>query len=183
MRLYISDYPHLNGVVIAPLWRRILAALIDGFLVFTVQVVFALLSLGVLSVLDHQETGHWTLNYDAKDLQPSVLFVVALVMIPYLVYHTVFLRYWNGRTPGKNFMLVRVLSKSGGRISFWQSFMRVLLQVFSVLPALLGYLAFFRSKKNSSLHDLLAKTIVLREEVEHRIIRGTVPPHPVASHH
>jgi uncharacterized RDD family membrane protein YckC len=182
MRAFISSDPELNGVVIAPLWRRTVAWAIDCFLVLSVELVIALISLAIYATVDYLDTGKWTLEYDAKAINPSPAFLLSLLILPYVLYHVLLIRLWKGHTPGKNFMQVRVLAKRSAEVSCLRSIARVVLQPISVLTGFLGYLGFLRSRKNSSLHDWISGTIVLREEVEHRIIHGTVAPKPISVH-
>jgi uncharacterized RDD family membrane protein YckC len=182
MRAFISSDPELNGVVIAPLWRRAIAWAIDCFLILSIELAIALISLAIYATGDFLKTGKWTLNYDAKEINPSALFLFSLLIVPYVLYHLLLIRLWKGHTPGKNFMQVRVLAKRGEDVSWLRSIARVLLQPISVLAAFLGYLGFIGSRKNSSLHDWLSGTVVLREEVEHKMIRTTLAPRPISGH-
>lgn len=173
----------LNGVVIAPLWRRVCAWILDAMLVIGLQVAMFLAFVIAFGLIDWLNTGEFRSTYSGEELGLPAILGWLWLFLPYLAYHTLLLRYWNGHTPGKNFMNVIVLSKSGERPSLVQAFIRTLLLPLSTLSVFMGYLFFMRSRRNTSFHDWIAKTVVVQEEVEHQLIRRTIPPRPVPAHH
>jgi uncharacterized RDD family membrane protein YckC len=87
-------------------------------------------------------------------------------------YFTLFEGFWNGRTPGKWTVGLRVIQDRGYPITFWASAGRNLLRFADGLPWLLvkffpmyaaGFTAMLLSPRFKRLGDLLARTVVVCE--------------------
>ncbi|MEK6234922.1 MAG: RDD family protein [Planctomycetales bacterium] len=70
---------------------------------------------------------------------------------------------FNGQTPGKRLMQLRVLSERGGPIETWQAVMRNFLRLADLMP-MVGLVAAGANQKFQRLGDLAAGTIVVVEE-------------------
>ncbi|MBL9037855.1 MAG: RDD family protein [Archangium sp.] len=72
---------------------------------------------------------------------------------------------WNGQTPGKRAMGLRVLQESGVRVGPWQAVLRNLARPVDKLPLLylVGGLSALFSQRHQRLGDVWAGTIVVRE--------------------
>ncbi len=83
-------------------------------------------------------------------------------------YFTLFEGYWNGRTPGKWVMKLRVLKDSGRSITLFESLARNLLRFLDYFPSVYftGLIAMLCNKQNKRLGDLAAGTIVVHERSE-----------------
>jgi len=81
-------------------------------------------------------------------------------------YHTVFEWLWNGSTPGKRAMGIRVVRTNGVSMDLTRSAMRNLLRAADIFP--FGYatavLVMFISKSDRRLGDFAADAMVVREE-------------------
>ena len=64
-------------------------------------------------------------------------------------------------TIGKTFLRLRVTDLAGHRISFTRATLRYLGRIVSVGTFLLGFLIALGSRRKQSLHDLMAKTVVV----------------------
>ena len=87
-------------------------------------------------------------------------------------YFTLFEAFWNGRTPGKWALGLRVIQDKGYPITFWASAGRNLLRFADGLPWLLvkffpmyaaAFLTMMLSSRFKRLGDLLARTVVICE--------------------
>lgn len=87
-------------------------------------------------------------------------------------YFTLFEGLWNGRTPGKWVLGLRVIQDKGYPITFWASAGRNLLRFADGLPWLLanyfpmyavGFTSMLLSRRFKRLGDLLARTVVICE--------------------
>jgi uncharacterized RDD family membrane protein YckC len=97
-------------------------------------------------------------------VQGAVFIVVALVAIAYFpVFEHIY-----GRTLGKVVCRLRIVNDAGALPSWGQAFIRTLLRLIEVNPALMGGvpagIAVLASKKRQRLGDMAANTFVLREE-------------------
>jgi len=86
---------------------------------------------------------------------------------------------WNGRTPGKAALGIRVVRTGGFPIGFYDAMVRNLLRAADALPLFygVGLLAMFFNARMQRLGDLVAGTMVVRERREE--LRG--PPPALAS--
>ena len=96
------------------------------------------------------------------------------------VYYAMFEWLWNGQTPGKRAVRIRVLKDGGGSISFLDAALRNLLRpVDSTGPmCAVGMLFIFFNSRHKRPGDLVAQTIVVRERT---IGMAQILPPPPAS--
>jgi uncharacterized RDD family membrane protein YckC len=80
-----------------------------------------------------------------------------------VLYFGVLPRIWNGRTPGKRFFRLRVVSLSHERLTLWQCVERALGYAFSSLEGGFGFIQYFLHPNRQTLHDRIAETIVVSE--------------------
>jgi uncharacterized RDD family membrane protein YckC len=81
-------------------------------------------------------------------------------------YFTLFETFWNGRTPGKRLLRLRVMQANGRSIGFLDALTRNLLRVADGIPGfyLVGLIAVFATRQSQRLGDLVAGTIVVHEQ-------------------
>lgn len=81
-------------------------------------------------------------------------------------YFTLFEAFWNGRTPGKRLLRLRVMQQNGRSIGFLDALSRNLLRVADAIPGfyLVGLIAVFATRRSQRLGDLVAGTIVVHEQ-------------------
>jgi uncharacterized RDD family membrane protein YckC len=80
-------------------------------------------------------------------------------------YGFVFEAFWNGQTPGKKALGLRVIKEAGYSISVHDALLRNLLRVADALPLLygVGLVVMVGTERMQRIGDLLAGTIVVRE--------------------
>ncbi|HSC29631.1 MAG TPA: RDD family protein [Vicinamibacterales bacterium] len=91
-----------------------------------------------------------------------------LVLAGFLVYYGYFAAFeglWNGQTPGKRAIGLRVISASGGPLDTFGAILRNLLRIVDQLPGIyaVGVLSVFFTARNQRLGDLAANTVVVHE--------------------
>ena len=150
LRLHLPEHGNLE-LPLAGLGGRLLASLIDHALLFGV----ALLMLVALTNLTGGSLG---------DLGMPVLFAIGAltpVLGPML-----FELSWDGQTPGKRWLHLRVLSTDGTPAAKGQILLRNVLRVIDFLPLgyLLGVVTIFISPNGVRLGDLVAGTVIVRED-------------------
>jgi uncharacterized RDD family membrane protein YckC len=108
-----------------------------------------------------------------------VISMILLFFAAEWIYYTVFEWHWNGQTPGKRAVHIRVLKDGGGPISFLDSALRNLMRpIDSTGPmCAIGILFIFFSRKNKRPGDFAARTIVVRERTQmlSQILAGAAP--------
>jgi uncharacterized RDD family membrane protein YckC len=80
-----------------------------------------------------------------------------------LIYYGFFLKLFNGRTPGKKWMGIRVVSLIGERLTLWQACERTLGYGASALEGGFGFVQFFINPNRCCVHDRIAETIVIED--------------------
>ena len=79
------------------------------------------------------------------------------------LYFTAFLALWNGHTPGKRLLGIRVARVNGEPLGWWDAFSRFGGYAASFITGLVGFLQIFWDANRQGLHDRIAGTVVLRE--------------------
>ncbi len=153
---YFDRKKELEGVALASFWRRGLALTIDCVIVYVV--IFALMIL---------------VGWILQGYSPRLLFILVLYfkqvwslqliidIAAALLYFGLFVYFWNGYTPGKRLMRVRVVSLKKERITFWQAIDRAFLYMVSVLSLFFGFLRYFSNPARQTKHDKIVDTIVV----------------------
>jgi uncharacterized RDD family membrane protein YckC len=138
---------------------RFLAWLIDTLIVFLILFVVAVLLffLGILSSL----VGGLS----------AFLFSVAIFLVLKFIVTTFYSVYfevrWNGQTPGKRALNLRVLGENGTRLNMTQAMIRNLLRALDSMPLFSyvpGLISMAVTEHSQRIGDVLAGTVVIREE-------------------
>jgi uncharacterized RDD family membrane protein YckC len=94
------------------------------------------------------------------------LMIIFVFLIVFL-YFAFFEWLWNGQTPGKRLLKLRVIREDGRPITFWEAFVRNLLRTFDMMPTpplySVGLIAVFISNRDQRVGDFMAGTVVVRE--------------------
>lgn len=78
------------------------------------------------------------------------------------VYFTVFTAWWNGYTPGKRLLGIRVCRLDGRRIGLWISFERFGGYAAGLATGLLGFAQILWDANRQGIHDKIVGTVVVR---------------------
>jgi uncharacterized RDD family membrane protein YckC len=98
------------------------------------------------------------------------LWIQALVVLMWFTifygYFAVFEALWNGQTPGKRAIGLRVITLSGRPITAFDAILRNLVRIVDQIPGIyaVGLVALFVSDKNQRLGDMAAGTVVVHEQ-------------------
>jgi uncharacterized RDD family membrane protein YckC len=135
---------------VASVGSRFLAWLIDGGLIVLMFIVGSLFA----GILDARRAG----------LGSAVMALAALALL--WGYFLLFEWLWNGQTPGKRLLGIRVIDGQGGAVSFFQSAVRNVLRAVDSLPFFygLGSLVAICNPAHRRLGDLAAGTLVIHVE-------------------
>jgi len=91
--------------------------------------------------------------------------IVLLLFLLQSGYFAIFEAIWNGQTPGKRLMNLRVIEESGRPITVYEAVARNLLRVIDSIPVLYGVaiISALLSAKSKRLGDYVAGTVVVHE--------------------
>ncbi len=143
-----SEGPALNTNVVG---RRIIAAIIDFAIVLAFNTVMTVL-------FGDTESDDGGFSFQLTGAPALIVFVVGFA------YFIVLEALLGGRTVGKMLTGVKVVSLSGGPISFGQSLVRNLLRIVDYLPCipLVGLIMILANSNHRRVGDLVAKTAVVK---------------------
>ena len=156
---------------LASIGNRFLAAAIDHFIQFLSIAIVAWIFLtaagfgggeqgGILDQIT-SEVPKWTIAI--------MIFVLFLLFTGYFIF---FEWLWDGQTPGKRLLKLRVIRDDGRPITLWEAIARNLLRIFDALPGLLlpiysvGLIVIFLSNRDQRVGDIFAGTVVIRERTD-----------------
>ncbi|HTC30556.1 MAG TPA: RDD family protein [Candidatus Acidoferrum sp.] len=164
---------------LAGVGSRFLALAID----FTIQIVAVILIVWALVALSgHVRPGSIVLaRTDRVIYNLAIAFIVAVVFLIFFGYFIAFETLWNGQTPGKRLLGIRVVRDGGYPVDFMASLIRNLIRVgemalgFYAISAVVAVL----SPLNKRIGDIAAGTIVIREsrmESPEQMLREVAEP-------
>jgi uncharacterized RDD family membrane protein YckC len=151
--IYIDTPENLTlEAEVAGFGSRFMAAFVDYAII--------IITLGLLTLLFAQ-------SFFSAEMQTSWAaaaygFIVFLLV---LFYHLVFEFFWNGQTPGKRRVGLRVVMNNGMPVTTSAAVTRNLVRLFDFLPLLYGFglISMFATRHVQRLGDIAAGTIVVRE--------------------
>jgi uncharacterized RDD family membrane protein YckC len=144
------------GYQVAGLGSRFLATLLDTLLVFLLQVVVVLVMALIIATLDPL----------GDRLEAWVFAIFGLILsLFYWGYYVFFEMLWNGQSPGKRWVGLRVIRADGTPITLSESLIRNLARLVDFLPAAygVGVVTMFIDKQSRRLGDLAAGTLVVQD--------------------
>ena len=148
---------------LAGLGSRALALVVDQAIqiLVLVGIVVALAQYGA-----HEAPHHATPGTAAKVAESTlVAVVVGILFVVLFGYFIIFEAVWNGQTPGKKLLGLRVVRDGGYPIDFAASLIRNLIRVGELLAGyyLIAGISMLLSPENKRIGDHAAGTIVVRE--------------------
>jgi len=97
------------------------------------------------------------------------LFAIGILgfFLIYYGYFAIFESVWNGQTPGKRVIGLRVIHTSGRPVSVFEAILRNIVRVADQLPGIyaVGIVAVFLTERSQRLGDLAAGTVVVHERI------------------
>jgi uncharacterized RDD family membrane protein YckC len=102
----------------------------------------------------------------SSSIDPAKWAVALLIFVPFLLqwgYFTLFEAFWNGQTPGKKVLHLRVIQKSGRPIGLFESMTRNLIRIIDMVPGFyaVGAACIFATRRQQRLGDMVAGTLVV----------------------
>lgn len=96
------------------------------------------------------------------------------------VYLTLFLALWQGRTPGKKAMGLRVVRLNGQPLGLYMSLERAGGYMAGFATGLLGFAQIWWDPNRQAIHDKITETVVIRERMPNRLHTGRIAGEGVA---
>ncbi len=145
---------------VAGIASRCLAGAIDTFILLIIQIMVYLTLFAVLGVTVGEL---WNQDGGASGWIIAILGLIGFAL--FWGYYIFFELRWNGQSPGKRQMHLRVVRTDGLPITFTESLIRNLVRLVDFLPAYygLGLIVMFVNGQARRLGDLAAGTLVVRD--------------------
>jgi uncharacterized RDD family membrane protein YckC len=156
---------------LASIGNRFLAVAIDHFIqYFAIFVVaWALVSLAdVGNLFSEDNAANFIQSMSKWTLAITIIIIFAL----FAGYFIFFEWLWNGQTPGKKLLKLRVIREDGRPITLWEAVARNLLRIFDAIPGFvfpiysIGLVSIFKSSRDQRIGDMVAGTVVIRERTD-----------------
>ncbi len=156
---------------LASIGNRFLAVAIDHFIQYFTIILVAWFFLSIAGYTSSDVT-------DAPDklLNDLPKWTLALtIIILFLIFAGYFIMFewlWNGQTPGKRLMKLRVIREDGRPVTLWESIARNLLRICDAVPGFIlpvysiGLIVIFLSNRDQRVGDIFAGTVVVRERAD-----------------
>jgi len=141
---------------VASIGDRILAFLIDGLILIAYWIIslFLIASFG----LNSQSMGDIWAYY-------------LVLGLPIFLYYILFETFWDGKTPGKTAMKIRVVKLDGSKPGFGSYFVRWIMRIIDIAGSSGGIavVSILMSEKGQRLGDMAAGTTVISEKKRARL--------------
>ncbi len=145
------------GYDIAGIGSRFLAALVDSIIILILQFLVYITLFFALGGADYFENGDsgWII---------AIFSLIAFAML--WGYYIFFEMLWNGQSPGKRWVGLRVIRADGTPITLAESLVRNLVRLIDFLPVYygIGVVTMFINEQSRRLGDLAAGTLVVRDQ-------------------
>src|SRR4029079_1832658 len=156
---------------LASIGNRFLAVAIDHFIQYLSIILIAWFFLWI-SNTSLGSTGTTADQWLEEMPKWTVAIMIIAIFLVFASYFIVFEWLWNGQTPGKRIMKLRVIRDDGRPITLWEAVARNLLRVFDAAPGFflpvysVGLIVVFISGRDQRVGDLFAGTVVVRERLD-----------------
>jgi uncharacterized RDD family membrane protein YckC len=161
---------------LASIGNRFIACAIDhGLQALTVIVMAIAFTL----IANYSSLGNQFSNAP-KWVQAGLILIVFLILSSYFAF---FEWIWNGQTPGKRWLKLRVIREDGRPVTFWEAAVRNLLRTADMMPFpfySLGLISVFISLSDQRIGDMVAGTVVVREREAEAPVFAQVFASPVS---
>ncbi len=162
-----SDKIRKQFITFLKKYLRVLIILVISILVVKVVLIIVFSAIGKPeSLFQVNENSTSVLNFTLFFDNFSKLLTVMVSATGSFIYFALFNWKWNGQTPGKRLLGIRIIKLNGKKMSLWNSLERVSGYAASASLAFLGFLQFFWDKNHQTTHDKISETIVVLEKKE-----------------
>jgi uncharacterized RDD family membrane protein YckC len=102
----------------------------------------------------------------------TIAILIVVLFLIFAGYFIVFEWLWNGQTPGKRLLKLRVIREDGRPLTLWEAIARNLLRICDAVPGFvipiysIGLIVIFLSNRDQRVGDIFAGTVVIRERTD-----------------
>ena len=154
---------------LASIGNRFLAAVIDHFIQFVSIIIILWIFLSAAGIGDGIGLIEGIQSESPKWMIALMIIILFLLFAGYFIF---FEWLWDGQTPGKRWLKLRVIRDDGRPITLWEAVARNLLRVIDAFPGILipiysvGLIVIFLNNRDQRIGDVFAGTVVIRERTD-----------------
>jgi uncharacterized RDD family membrane protein YckC len=162
------EFYHENDFILATIKKRFAAFLIDWIVLiiiyFCLLIVFDLFNMAISNINVH---GIFDVELEIDNTPPFMITCLKFLfgLIP-VIYFTCSFYFWKGKTIGKHFLRIKVLSLYHGHIGLWHCIERSLGYFASAVEFGFGFIQALWNPNRMTLHDKIGETVVI--ELPHK---------------
>jgi uncharacterized RDD family membrane protein YckC len=156
---------------LASIGNRFLAVTIDHFIQYLAIFIVAWTFLSLADVGNPFQNDS-TENFFEEVPKWTIAILIIIIFALFSGYFVFFEWFWNGQTPGKRLLKLRVIREDGRPITLWEALARNLLRIFDAVPGFflpiysIGLITIFASRRDQRIGDMFAGTVVIRERTD-----------------
>ena len=153
---------------LASIGNRFLAVAIDHVIQYTVMIVLTIVFFNVTNFGSAMSEAGMTYVFNEMPKWTIAILIIVLFLV-FAGYFIFFEWLWNGQTPGKKLLKLRVIREDGRPITLWEAMARNLLRIFDAIPGFIlpvysiGLITIFANTRDQRVGDIFAGTVVIRE--------------------
>lgn len=144
-----------------------LASIGNRFIACAIDHAIQALALGLIAIASAILASFSFIEQTVSGAPKWVIAVMIILMfLIFAGYFAFFEWIWNGQTPGKRWLKLRVIREDGRPITFWEAAVRNLLRSFDMMPMpfySIGLISVFSTTRDQRIGDMVAGTVVVRE--------------------
>lgn len=156
---------------LASIGNRFLAVAIDHAIQYTAVIAVIWIIAEIMRSGNETNESAGSIFSDLSVETPKWIIAILLIAVFALFsgYFIIFEWLWDGQTPGKRLLKLRVIREDGRPITLWEASARNLLRIFDSIPGIgiplysVGLIAIFMNSRDQRLGDIFAGTVVIRE--------------------
>jgi uncharacterized RDD family membrane protein YckC len=154
--------PPAPVLVYAGFWRRWWAAVLDGIVLWALSVPFFVMWMMPHMNIDMEQYETLPAEQQMEVVGAWLLYVLVTTLMEFL-YFSLFESSRRRATLGRIALGLQVTDVHGNRIGLGRALLRRLARILSVLTLAIGFLVSLLTRRRQTLHDLLARTLVVRD--------------------
>jgi uncharacterized RDD family membrane protein YckC len=162
------EFHYANEYILATIKKRFVAFLIDWIVLiiiyFCILILFDLFNMNISKINVH---GIFDVEIEMNNTPSYIItFLKFLFGLLPVLYFAISFYFWKGKTIGKYFLRIKVLSLYHEHLGLWHCIERSLGYFASALEFGFGYLQAFWNPNRMTLHDKIGETIVIELPVK-----------------
>jgi uncharacterized RDD family membrane protein YckC len=156
-------FPNRTDVVLAKLYQRMLAYGVDLFLILLPIIVTLMFFLQNRLGMTEQEM---VTAIEAMRVNPQDNILAITTQIIFIGAQLIYFTFYHGKygaTPGKRLLGLRILNEQGAVPGYPVALLRTFASLASEIYLFVGHLVAVFNRRNKTLHDFIARTVVVKD--------------------